>query len=328
MLKRICVCMLCILVLAACAPAGRPQLVIEEHLLSAAPDISADQLVLHFAEGDQNTILARTAPYKDYFTQWKEYNTRLLEPFGYQLRFKPAPSGGASYAAVDIYKGDQAIARDAVLVHPVSVNASGSDFIGVVDMPDGSYTFTRDRFERRPSPFERQPYGYVGDKLLSAEIAAVSSGRSRVSVYLDDQTACSTEFNDVSVYAPIEGPWTYGQHWALVVIDAKSDGQQGWNPLSRLIQDGQDVAAAKGYQQAFQFSLLDGHPFYFYQKADKIGISFDGVELAQGYDEIPHYQCCSGSLLNPDSSMRMTWFLARRGNQWYYVEAFVAGSVP
>ncbi len=330
MFKRILVCSLCFLTLAACsiaAPsAARPQLVIDEHLLSGPPDISTDQLVYHFASGDQNAILAKTAPYKDFLSQWKQYNGRALQPFGYQLKYKPQSSGGLSWETVDIYKGDQVIASDAVSVHPLSVNASGTQFIGLVDMPDGSYTFTPDHFAPRAAPFEKQPYGYAGDKLLSVEVTSVSTGHSKVNVYLDDQPAYSSEFNDVSVYGPLDGPWTYGDHWALVVIDAKSDGQQGWVPFTRLIQDGQDLTAAKGYQQAFQFSVLDGKPFYFYQKADKIGLSFDGQELAKDYDEVPHYSCCSDALRNPGNSMNMVWFFARRGNDWYYVEAYIPGN--
>ncbi len=328
MLKRILVCSLCVVVMAACAPAARSQLVIEEHLLNGPPDISTDQLVFHFAQGDQAALLARTASYKDFASQWKQYNIRALESFGYQLKFKPQGSGGLSWETTDIYKGDQAIARDAVLVHPLSVNASGTQFLGLVDMPDGTYTFTRDRFEPRRAPFEKQPYGYAGDKLLSVEVTSVSSGHSRVNVYLEDQPAYSSEFNDVSVYGPLDGPWTYGDHWALVIVDARPDGQQGWLPFARLIQDGQDLTASKGYQQAFQFSVLEGRPFYFYQKADKIGLSFDGQDFAQGYDEVPHYSCCSDSLRNPGNSMNMVWFFARRGDYWYYVEAFIPGSVP
>src|SRR5512143_600870 len=305
MLKRIFVWGLCLLMMAACAPVARSELVIEEHLLSGPPDISTDRLVFHFAQGDQAAILARSAAYKDLIAQQNEYNLRVLEPFGYTLKFNPKSAEGTPFETIDIYRGDQPIAQDAVTVHPLSLNASGTEFFGLVDMPDGSYALTRERFQPRPAPFEKQPYGYVGDELLSVEVTSVSSGLSRLNIYLDDQPVYDSDFNDVSVYGPLDGPWTYGKHWALIILDAKPDGQQGWNPYTRLVQDGQDVTQAKGYQQAFNFAVLDGKPFYFYQKDDKIGLSFDGQELAQGYDEIPHYQCCSGSLLNPESSMKM-----------------------
>src|SRR5512142_260828 len=104
MTKRLFICSLCLLMMAACAPAARSQLVVEEHLLSGPPDISTDRLVFHFAQGDQSAILARTAPYRDFLSQWKEHNARLLEPFGYELKYKPQPAGGPAAETVDIYK--------------------------------------------------------------------------------------------------------------------------------------------------------------------------------------------------------------------------------
>jgi hypothetical protein len=101
------------------------------------------------------------------------------------------------------------------------------------------------------------------------------------------------------------------------------DAQAGWQMLSRVVQDGKDLNTALGYQQSFQFAVLDGKPFYFFQKASKIGISFGDRQFAEAYDEVPHYQCCTGSLLNPGISMNMVWFFARRGAHWYYVQAYV-----
>jgi hypothetical protein len=325
MLKNIFLFSLCVLLMAACTPAARSDLVVEEHLLSGPPDISTDELVFHFAQGDQAAILARTASYKDYFDQWKEYNARLLEPFGYELKTRQTPEGGT---IIDIYLGNQPVGEDVITLRPVSVNASKTNFVALADLSDGTYLFSRGVFAVRDWFVGRQPYGYVGDQLLSLELKHMSDTVSQVDVYLDNKAVYHKQFNAVSVYGFYDGPWTYGEHWALVLLDSTPDGQQGWNPYTRLIQDGQDVSEANGYQQAFNFAMLDGKPFYFYQKADKIGISFDGKEIAPGYDEIPHYQCCSGSLLNPATSMKMAWFFARRGNDWYYVEAYIPGAMP
>src|SRR5512146_2727906 len=105
MFKRLFLCSLCFLLMAACAPAARPRLVVDEYLLSGPPDISTDQLVFHFAQGDQAAILARSAPYKDLVAQEKEHNRRVLEPFGYELRFNPKTAGGSPYETIDIYYG-------------------------------------------------------------------------------------------------------------------------------------------------------------------------------------------------------------------------------
>ncbi len=321
MIKRVFYLSLCILFITACGPAAHSKLIIDEHLLTAPPDLSTDQLVFHFAQGDQNQILAKTAAYKDFRKQYLEYNRQVLAPFGYSL--PQDATQAASGGTFDIVRGDQSIARNVMYMGPVSLNASQTAFIGLPGLADGTYVFTHDRFQvMQTGATVKQPYGYVGDRLLSIQISDVSHGVSRLQVYLDDQQAYESQFNDISTYASFDGPWTYSEHWALILLDAKLDGEQGPAQYERLIQDGQDVNSLKGYEQAFEFSLLNGQPFYFYQKSGKIGISFAGEETATNYDEVPHYQCCTPALSNPGRSLNMVWFFARRGTAWYYVEAY------
>ncbi len=320
MLKRVLFLSLCTLLIAACAPAQSPGLVIEEHMLTAPPDISTGQLVFHFASGNQEQVLAKTAGYRDFRWQYEEYNRRVLAPFGYSLKDESQPPNAGYFS---IYHGDQLIAKDVMLMRPVSVNASGTAFVGMADLSNGTYLFTQEQFENRQWAGRRDPYAYVGDRLLSIERTNVAPGVADLNVYLDNAVVYTSRYNDVSTYEFFDGPYTYGNHWALVLLDAKPDAEQGPTPYDRLILDGQDVNGAKGYEQSFQFALLDGRPFYFYQKDGKIGISFDGQEIAKGYDEIPHYACCMDALLNPQNSMNMVWFFARHGTDWYYVEAYV-----
>ena len=312
------------LILEGCSMPRPAQLVIAEHLLSGAPDISTDQLVFHFAQGNQEAMLAKTASYRDFRTQYKEYNRQILAPFGYSLTDDKSESGASGYFS--IYRGNQLIAKDVMYMAPVSLNASQTDFIGLPSFSDGAHLFTRSKFELDQFWVATKiPFAYVGDRILYLEIWEVSPGVSRLQAYLDNQRVFDDQFNNVSTYSAFDGPWAYGDHWALDILDAKPDGQQGWNPYDRLIQDGQDVNILKGYQNSFQFAVLTGRPFYFFQKDGKIGISFDGQEIPRGYDEIPHYGCCTPSLLNPGLSMNMVWFFARRGEAWYYVEAYVSG---
>jgi hypothetical protein len=320
MCKRLPFMFLCVLLIAACSPAAQSQLVIDEHLLAAPPDLSTDQLVFHFATGDQDQILAKTAPYRDFRHQYEEYNRQALAPIGYSLKDQADPPGAGYFS---IYHGDQLLARDVMFMAPVSTNTSRTDFVGMADLSDGTYLFTRKQFEALPWSVGRNPYGYVGNGLLSIERTNVSSGVSDLHVYLENAPVYESQYNSVSTYEFFDGPWTYGSHWALVLLDAKLDAAQGPVEYDRLILDGQDINSVRGYEQSFQFALLDGRPFYFYQKSGKIGISFDGREIAKSYDEIPHYQCCTPALLNPGKSMNMVWFFARRGNAWYYVEAYI-----
>lgn len=319
----------CTLLLAGCLPLSstqKPQaLVINEYLLSAPPDISRERLVFHFTEGDQKEILARTEDYRDSRTQINEYNRLALAPFGYTLEGYHRSDGGFPHSYSFIYHGDEMIARGVMYMPPISVNASGTDFIGVVELSeDGrTYILTRNSFEKRPWPPEREPYVYVGDQFLFIESTTTAHQQGVISIYLDDRLVYQVEIHPVSTYATFDGPWSYDKHWALVLLDAKLDNQGNWEMVNRVVMDGQDLNTAKGYEQSFQFTVLDNRPFYFYQKSGKIDISFDGQDIAKDYDEIPHYSCCSPGLLNPGISMNMIWFFARRGKDWYYIEAYV-----
>jgi hypothetical protein len=320
MYKRTLFLAVSMLLIAACVPDPHAQLVVEEHLLKTAPDLSTEQLVFQFATGDQKVILAKTASYKDFRQQYEAYNRQVLEAFGYLIKDQTEPSG-AGY--MSIYRGDQLVAKDVMYMAPISVNASQTNFIGLANLPNDVYSLTRDGLTVLPRPPGREVRGYVGDKLLYTEVSDAGQGVSRLQVYLGNESVYDTQFHNVSTYAAFDGPWTYGNHWALVLLDAKPDAAQGPEPYDRFILDGQDINSAKGYEQSFQFAVLDGRPFYFFQKNGKIGISFEGKEIAENYDEIPHYQCCTPALLNPGNSMNMVWFFARRGNHWYYVEAYI-----
>ena len=329
----------CALLLAGCLPVASPPtpsalssaptpepraLVVNEYLLRAPPDISTEQLVFHFAAGDQKGILARTEAYRDYRTQAGAYNSRILSPFGYTLKDYQRSDTSVPHSYSFVYRGDEMIAREVIFMKPISVNAAGTDFIGEVDLFDGTYLFTRDNFEKRRWPPGREPYLYVGDQLLSMEISSIAHRQIRVGVYLDDSPVYQSRmFAARATYGITDGPWSYNGHWALVMLDGKPDAHGNDLQGARVILDGQDLNTMNGYEQSFQFAVLGERPFFFYQRDGRIGISFDGREMAENYDEIPHYNCCSSAQLNPRVSMNMIWFLARRGRDWYYVEAYI-----
>ncbi len=317
----------CMFILTACtalSPAKPPELVINEYLLVGGPDISTDQLKFHFANDDQEEILASTESYRDYQKQIAEHNNRVLAPFGYRQEDYQQDNGfGYSFWYSNIYHSDEKIVNGALFVSPVSVNASGTDFITEVETFDGTYMLTSDRFEKRPWPPEREPYAYVGDQLLSIEFTGIAHQQSLAKVSLDDNLVYQSEIHNVSTYGDKDGPWVYKGHWAVVLLDAEKDDNGDWKMVNRVVQDGKDLNTEKDYKQSFQFAVLDERPFYFFQKDGKIGISFDGQEFFQGYDEVPHYNCCSPALLNPAFSMNMIWFFAHRDDHWYYVEAYV-----
>lgn len=90
--------------------------------------------------------------------------------------------------------------------------------------------------------------------------------------------------------------------------------------LGQIVVDGELLNENRAYEEAFGFQTINGKPFYFYQSGGKIGISYDGQETMQGYEEIPHYGCCSAGEVNPRIAQDMVAFFARKGKVWYYVE--------
>lgn len=317
---------LLLLLLTSCVlPSNKsPDLVIHEYLLVGPPDISTEMLSFRFANGDQKEILARTATYRDARQQIAEYNNKLLNDFGYRLGDYQGKDYSEAGRYFNIYRGENLIATSVVFMSPLSVNASKTDFLGFVDLWDGNtYIFTREGLEKRIWPPEKEPYAYLGNKVLSVEFASFEHQKSLAKIYLDDNLVYQSEIHNVSTYGSQDGPWVYDGHWAIVLLDAQKDERGDWKLVNRLVQDGQDLNAKYDYEQSFQFAVLGGHPFYFFQKEGKINISFNEQQFTQGYDEIPHYNCCSPALLNPGISMNMIWFFARRGADWYYVEAYV-----
>lgn len=114
---------------------------------------------------------------------------------------------------------------------------------------------------------------------------------------------------------PLQGLWTYGDHWALEIVLASPEVWTG-----QVFIDGELVNQGGEYGEVFGFQLLAGKPFFFYYRDGQTGLSYDGKEADLPYDNIPHYLCCSESVLNPIQAANMVAFFAQRGETWYYVE--------
>jgi hypothetical protein len=159
-----------------------------------------------------------------------------------------------------------------------------------------------------------------GDRLTATEFWGTDASSGWVSVTRDDQQIYRIDVGMASPIAGLQGLWTYEDHWALETAYMTPDSFGG-----RLSVDGTLIVPRGGLDQAFDFQLMRGKPFYFLSKLDHIGYSYNGREIPAGYDEIPHYQCCSASVLNPLHADNMVAFFARRGDTWYYIEIGVFG---
>jgi hypothetical protein len=136
-----------------------------------------------------------------------------------------------------------------------------------------------------------------------------------VELLQDDQILFNVDAGLPSPALPLQSLWSYGDHWVLEIVYAEEEIWEG-----RIYQDGQFLNDTLNYQEAFGFQLLAGKPFYFFQREDGLGYSYDGEETSLPYNEIPHYNCCSASTLNPIPAENMVAFYALTGDQWYYIE--------
>jgi hypothetical protein len=108
----------------------------------------------------------------------------------------------------------------------------------------------------------------------------------------------------------------YEDHWIL------SFGEE-WNNQMLVVQDGILLNELHDYDTAFSIFLLDGKPFFFFQRGDQLGISFHGEEIPLPYSTISYTNfCCTGEgSRTPRASETKVGFYAKRGNSPYqYVE--------
>jgi hypothetical protein len=117
------------------------------------------------------------------------------------------------------------------------------------------------------------------------------------------------------------GLWVYEGHWALetALVDL-AGGDVTPFALGQVTIDGVLQNKTRGYDETFGLQTITGKLFYFFKKDGKLGYFYNGQETMLKYEEIPHYNCCSASALNPIQAQNMQAFFARTGDTWYYVE--------
>jgi len=117
----------------------------------------------------------------------------------------------------------------------------------------------------------------------------------------------------------IMGLWLWDNHWALETVYTTGEENQV-KMTGQISLDGVWLNAQQGYEEAFGFQLLAERPFFFFQHKGTIHAWYDGEVLELGYEEVPHYLCCSWAPQNPVAFKNMVSFFGRRGETWYYVE--------
>jgi hypothetical protein len=165
----------------------------------------------------------------------------------------------------------------------------------------------------------------------NSKLAAFFTGSAQgtVGVTRDGQALFSKDINLPPAASPIRVLAVYDDHWVLEIakFEKIENGQDvKYFYVGEVFIDGKSVNEMYGYEESFAFQTINGRPFYFYKMDGKIGVSYDGVIIPIGYDDIPHYGCCSAGALNPRIAQNIIGFFAWRGLQWYYVEIGVFDS--
>ncbi len=94
----------------------------------------------------------------------------------------------------------------------------------------------------------------------------------------------------------------------------------------QVIVNGVSLNEQLGYDKIFNWTVLHGRPFYFYEQDGRIYVSYDGQTLSDiSYDEVIHDRCCEPAIFNVTTCADMVSFYARQGDTWYYVEIGVYG---
>lgn len=168
----------------------------------------------------------------------------------------------------------------------------------------------------------------LGTDQLVANEEYNNLGQGHVTVTRNGEEVYKISVGQGSPINGLRGLWIYDNHWALETANVtnRTDGNSiSSDAIGQISVDGILLNNQLGYEEAFGFQTIHGKPFYFFKRDGKINASYDGVEIQLGYDQIPHYGCCSAATLNPSIFQNMVAFFGRKGETWYYAEIGVFG---
>ncbi|HSN94349.1 MAG TPA: hypothetical protein VLR89_04730, partial [Anaerolineaceae bacterium] len=148
-------------------------------------------------------------------------------------------------------------------------------------------------------------------------------GRGEVKVQLDGKTIFKASYGDDSPIDPVGGLLALDGKWILELIHIKTRTENNTvytETHGDVIIDGISMNEHFGYDESFDFQVMAGKAFYFYNKEGRIGFNYDGQHIQTGFSKIPHYACCSGAASNPFHFQNMVSFFAANGEENLYVE--------
>lgn len=134
-----------------------------------------------------------------------------------------------------------------------------------------------------------------------------STGQAAAVVRVDGQEVYRYNLLLHAGSTKIFGVWNWAGRWVLEVNGV-------------LVVEGEIYNELAGYQEIFNFHILNGKPFFFFVKDGQTGIFYDGSAWPAQFEYVYHGACCEPAIANPGGNDAMVWFYALQQDWWDYVE--------
>jgi hypothetical protein len=106
---------------------------------------------------------------------------------------------------------------------------------------------------------------------------------------------------------PVKALWSWNNQWILEVENI-------------VIVDGEIQNSKLGYEEMFEWHIVNNHPFYFFRQNDIFGFVYNGEVAPVQYDELIHgFLCCDPGLYSVQTDMLGARFYAKRDGVWWYL---------
>lgn len=288
-------------------PAGQAQpLVVEEHPICRVDEDTPDHFEFNqriSADVFDLRKAWRNPSDEDYL---KEPN-QILAPFGYELR---SLAGGYT-RMFQLFKGDMLLVDQITFFWQPTVRQDGTDFALFLENDHGRRMLVNLQgveVQKDVYAVQSQPI-YAGNNLVYAV-----DGIDQVTIWQGQTVIFSTKIDSPNpTSTSLKNFTAWDGKWVLEVPD-------------EVFVNGESLNQQLGYPKIYNWQLIAGEPFFFFEQNGRVQISYAGEVLpGYAYDEVIHYRCCEPAAFNPAGSANMAWFYAQRGGQWQYVEAGIYG---
>lgn len=142
--------------------------------------------------------------------------------------------------------------------------------------------------------------------LYQAELLwAKGTQNSRVEVKRSNGDVLFTFETYFGTHLEVDRFQAWNEHWILTAGDF-------------LIQDGEILNQTLGFQEIFEWSVVEDKPVFLFRRGSRLGLSYDGRFLLLPYEDIARGLCCGFASNNPTTLDDSIYFFGKRDGTWYY----------